>query len=60
MAAKSGQKTHRPEDMLLRIIRVAEILAKGEEGSDSKAIDGVRFRARSGSSLAIRAQKTQM
>ena len=60
MAARAGKKTCKAEDMLMRVIRAAELLAKGEEGSDSKVGDPVRFPARLSSSLAIRAQKTQI
>ncbi|MBZ0294019.1 MAG: hypothetical protein K8L99_15765 [Anaerolineae bacterium] len=38
MSARSNQK--KPEDMLLRVIRVAEILARGEDDTPTAAENG--------------------
>lgn len=36
MRSKASEK-HKPEDMLLRVIRVAEILVKGQDDGQGKA-----------------------
>lgn len=59
MSAKQKNK-QKPEDMLLRIIQVAEILAKGETESPkhSKTRDKSTTQATEQQSIAV--QKTQM
>lgn len=58
MSAESSKK-QKPEDMLIRVMRVAEILAKGYPVSSRPAVhDGKPMDSRR-DDRAVRAQKTQ-
>ncbi len=58
MSAESAKKP-KPEDMLIRVMRVAEILAKGYPASPQPAVhDGKSIDSRR-DERAVRVQKTQ-
>lgn len=57
MAAKAAKK-QKPEDMLIRVIRVAEILAKGDTNMSDQATSKAKS-VDSGIRRAVSAQKTQ-
>jgi hypothetical protein len=59
MSAKQKNK-QKPEDMLLRIIHVAEILAKGESGSPEPATIRDKSTTQATEHRSIAVQKTQM
>lgn len=59
MPAKPKRK-QKPEDMLLRIIQVAEILAKGESRSPEPATVRDQSTIRTTEHPSIAVQKTQM
>ena len=59
MSAKQRDK-QKPEDMLLRIIHVAEILAKGETESPKHTKIGDKSTTQSTEQQSFTLQKTQM
>lgn len=59
MSAKPKRK-QKPEDMLLRIIQVAEILAKGESESPEPATVKDKSTTQATKHPSITVQKTQM
>lgn len=58
MPPKSTKK-QKPEDMLIRIIRVAEILAKGKGGPSPVSIGDVKSIESHSEARVVRVQKTQ-